>query len=142
MKYKISICLDHTYMYIVLRVPYTCNFIAIDSIMQSINCRGNHKDANRFAVLTVLWFLLVSGGRPNGTSITALLGFFYCYTEVLFTEKHCIIRTVYQLRNEQRHVVYNMIYPLNESVPEIALFLIVVFWLWWFLIILDCSGVL
>ena len=33
LKYKISICLDHTYMYIVLRVPYTCNFIAIDSIM-------------------------------------------------------------------------------------------------------------
>ena len=29
----LSICLDHTYMYIVLRVPYTCNFITIDSIM-------------------------------------------------------------------------------------------------------------
>ena len=28
-------------MYIVLRVPYTCNFIAIDSIMLNINCRGN-----------------------------------------------------------------------------------------------------
>ena len=41
LKYKISICLDHTYMYIALRVPYTCNFIAIDSIMQNINCRGN-----------------------------------------------------------------------------------------------------
>ena len=33
LKYKTSICLDHTYMYIVLRVPYTCKFIAIDSIM-------------------------------------------------------------------------------------------------------------
>ena len=33
--------MDHTYMYIVLRVPYTCNFIAIDSIILSINCRGN-----------------------------------------------------------------------------------------------------
>ena len=35
LKYKISICLDHTYMYvhIVLQVPYTCNFIAIDGIM-------------------------------------------------------------------------------------------------------------
>ena len=33
LKYKISICLDHTYMYTVLRVPYTCNFIAIDCIM-------------------------------------------------------------------------------------------------------------
>ena len=41
LKYKISICLDHTYMYIVLWVPYTCNFIAIDIIMWSINCRGN-----------------------------------------------------------------------------------------------------
>ena len=28
-------------MHIVLRDPYTCNFIAIDSIMQSINCRDN-----------------------------------------------------------------------------------------------------
>ena len=33
LKYKINICLDHTYMYIVLLVPYTCNFIAIDSII-------------------------------------------------------------------------------------------------------------
>ena len=33
LKYKISICVDHTYMYIVIRVPYTCNFIAIDSFM-------------------------------------------------------------------------------------------------------------
>ena len=41
LKYKISICLDYTHMYIVLRVPYTCNFIAIDSIIYSINCRGN-----------------------------------------------------------------------------------------------------
>ena len=32
LKYKISICLDRTYIYIVLRVPYTCNFLAIDSI--------------------------------------------------------------------------------------------------------------
>ena len=43
LKYKISICLDHKYMYIVLRVPYTCtcSFIVIESIMLSINCRGN-----------------------------------------------------------------------------------------------------
>ena len=41
LKYKISICLDHTYMYIVLRVSYTCNFIDIDSILKSINCQGN-----------------------------------------------------------------------------------------------------
>ena len=27
LKYKISICLDHTFTYIVLRVPYTFNFI-------------------------------------------------------------------------------------------------------------------
>ena len=33
LKYKISICLDHTFMYIVLRVPYACNFVAFDSIM-------------------------------------------------------------------------------------------------------------
>ena len=33
LKYKISICLDHTYMYIVIRVPYTCNIIVIDIIM-------------------------------------------------------------------------------------------------------------
>ena len=33
LKYEISICLDHAYMYIVLRVLYTRNFIAIDRIM-------------------------------------------------------------------------------------------------------------
>ena len=42
LKYKISICLDQTCMYIVFRVPYyKCNFIANERIMQSINCRGN-----------------------------------------------------------------------------------------------------
>ena len=35
-------------MYIVFQVPYTCNFIAIDSI------KYQNKDANRFAVQTVL----------------------------------------------------------------------------------------
>ena len=121
MKYKISICLDHTYMYIVLRVPYTCNFIAIDSIMQSINCRGNHKDANRFAVLTVLWFLLVSGGRPNGTSITVMLVFFYCYTEV--NEK--LDDNMYSLRNKHHswciyfilctlYISWNRLYPRKK----------------------------
>ena len=42
--------MEHTYMYIVLRVPYTCNFIAIDSIILSINCRGNQ-------MLTALQYL-------------------------------------------------------------------------------------
>ena len=59
LKYKLSICLDHTYMYIVLRVPYTCIFIAIDSILSyevSIveAIKYENMDANRFAVLTVL----------------------------------------------------------------------------------------
>ena len=61
MKYLISTCLDHTYMYIVLRVPYTCNFLAIDSITE-FRCKVSiveaikyqNKGANRFAVLAVL----------------------------------------------------------------------------------------
>ena len=40
-------------MYIVLRVPYTSNFIAIDSIIVEA-IKYQNKDANRFAVLTVL----------------------------------------------------------------------------------------
>ena len=43
-------------MYIVLRVPYTCNFVAIDSIIVEA-IKYQNKDANRFAVLTVLWFI-------------------------------------------------------------------------------------
>ena len=52
---QISI-LEHTYMYIVLRVPYTCNFIGIDSIIvkYQLSRQSNIKNANRFAVLTVL----------------------------------------------------------------------------------------
>ena len=58
-------------MYIVLRVPYTCNFIAIDSIMYSINCRGNQisKDANRFAVLTVLLFIYQMSDVAHGSLV-------------------------------------------------------------------------
>ena len=60
LKYKISICLDHTYMYIVLRVPCTCNFTAIYSIICRVSIveatKYQNKDANRFAVLTDIWF--------------------------------------------------------------------------------------
>ena len=60
LKYKISICLDHTYMYIVLRVPYACNFklkplqivLYKVSIVEAI--KYQNKDDNRFAVLTAL----------------------------------------------------------------------------------------
>ena len=47
-------------MYIVLRVPYTCNLIAMIvlckvSIVEAI--KYQNQDANRFAVLTVLCFV-------------------------------------------------------------------------------------
>ena len=58
LKYKISNCLDHTYMYIVLRGPYTCIFIAIDNLLCTVSIveaiKYQNKDANSFAVLTVL----------------------------------------------------------------------------------------
>ena len=56
LKYKISICLGHTHMYIVLRVPYTWNFIAIDSSkLSNVEAiKYQNKDANHFAVQTVL----------------------------------------------------------------------------------------
>ena len=63
-------------MYIVLRVPYTCNFIAIDSICKiSIveAIKYQNKGANRFAVLTVLCFkdtMILS--IPNPLSLTLL----------------------------------------------------------------------
>ena len=43
-------------MYILLRVPYTCNFIAIDILCKVsiiVAIKYQNKDANRFAVLTV-----------------------------------------------------------------------------------------
>ena len=41
-------------MYIVPRVLYTCNFIAIDSIYVKYQFSRQSNDAYRFAVLTVL----------------------------------------------------------------------------------------
>ena len=51
-------------------------FIAVDSIMWSINCRGN-QDANRFAVLTVLWFHLYMDAKwfQNLVECRVLLAF-------------------------------------------------------------------